>query len=372
MNFKKIEQGDLKLGQALPWPVYDNHGKFLLGEGKVIATEKLLQGIIKAGFYPCEDEDEADDRIILRPPFADIRNIYGKLKDVLPRFSEGRAMEDTGQLLQHYITKIIELADAYPDALIAAVHIFCEKPYSITHSLHTALLCAVFSKEIEHTGINRGALVGAALTANISMLKLQDNLEEQLAKPSPEQLEEVRNHPNESVKLLKQYGIGQRLWLDAVRYHHEYADGSGYPMGIGSELVPIEARVISLADQYAAIISQRKTRKAIEPPTCLRNLFLEKGKHFDEEMCLRFIKMMGIYPPGTFVILRNGSHAVVVKRPAAEGKGMNPIVCGYKNAYEHVYPTPAFYNTSEAHYKIEKLRSREKLPFQFDDVWTLD
>jgi HD-GYP domain-containing protein (c-di-GMP phosphodiesterase class II) len=371
MIYKKIESGDVKLGDPLPWPVYDNHGKLLLSEGKVIKTEKLLQGIISIGFYPSEDEDEDDDRLILRTPFAMIQDIYGKLKELLPRFKAGTATEETRNVLSHFTTQIIQLADKYPDALIAAVHLYCERPYSISHSLHTALLCAVFSKEIESSGVNRGAVIGAALTANIAMLKLQDNLEEQSAPPSEEQRQQIHNHPAEAVQLLKDAGITERLWLDAVRYHHENADGSGYPMGIGPELIPIEAKVIALADQYAATISQRKSRKAIEPPSCLRNLFVDKGKHFEEELCLRFIKMMGIYPPGTFVLLRNGDNAVVVKRPDADSKAMNPLVCSYKNAYEHVYPLPAFFDSGEAMYKIEKLRSREKLPFQYDDVWSL-
>lgn len=371
MIYKKIESGDVRLGEPLPWAVYDNHGKLLLGEGKVIKTEKLLQGIVSIGFYHSDDDDEADDRLIIRTPFAMIHDIHGKLKELLPRFKQGTASEETRKVLSHFTTQIIQLADQYPDALIAAVHLYHERPYSITHSLHTALLCAVFSKEIESTGVNRGALISAALTANIAMLKLQDNLEEQLAQLNEEQRQEIRNHPTEGVNLLKEAGIGERLWLDAVRYHHENMDGTGYPMGIGTELIPIEAKVIALADQYSAIISQRKIRKAMEPPTCLRNLFIEKGKNFEEEMCLRFIKMMGIYPPGTFVTLRNGDNAVVVKRPEAEGRGMSPQVCSYKNTYDHVYPMPAFFDSNEAMYKIEKLRSREKLPFQYDDVWTL-
>lgn len=369
MQYIKIQRGDITVGSKLPWTVYDASGKLLLQEGYSIKTEKLLEGLLAAGHYAAEIE--ASPQLIVRTTFSIIHDIQGKLSDVLNRFSQGIERESSKLVLSHYIAQIVELCEECPDAMIAAVHLFAERPYSITHSIHMAILSALLSREISDRKVNQASMIGAALTCNVAMLKLQDMLEEQLAPLSQEQKKDIHEHPVLSVGILKSYGISDRSWLDAVRYHHEAVDGNGYPMAISSNRIPLEAKILCCADYYSARVSSRSGRKVLEPPEALRTIFIEKGKSIDDELALQFIRMMGIYPPGTFVRLQNGDSAIVVRRPEAASQKMQPIVCSYKDCEGQPYAEPMFYDSSIAHYKIEKILRREKLPFDYDQLWTV-
>lgn len=369
MQYIKIQRGDITVGDKLPWTVYDGSGKLLLQEGYTVKTEKLLEGLLAAGHYAAEVDETSN--LIVRTTFSTIHDIQGKLSDVLNRFSLGTERESSKVVLSHYIAQIVELCDLNPDAMIASVHLFSERPYSITHSIHMAILSALLSQQVTARKINQASMIGAALTCNVAMLKLQDMLEEQLAPLSQEQEKEIHEHPVVSVGMLKSYGISDRTWLDTVRYHHEAVNGTGYPMACSANRIPLEAKILACIDYYSAKVTSRSGRKALEPPEALRTIFIEKGKTIDDELALQFIRMMGIYPPGTFVLLKNGDRAIVVRRPESGSQKMHPIVCSYKDSEGQPYDEPVFYDSSLPQYKIEKICRREKLPFDYDRLWAV-
>ena len=72
----------------------------------------------------------------------------------------------------------------------------------------------------------------------------------------------------------------------AIRHHHEWYDGSGYPDGLAGETIPVEARVIAIADMYDALTSPRPYREALEPQDALLLMRAETGTHLDPE-CFR-------------------------------------------------------------------------------------
>lgn len=72
--------------------------------------------------------------------------------------------------------------------------------------------------------------------------------------------------------------------IQIVNYHHEKWDGSGYPMGLDHENIPISARIMALADVYDALRSERYYKKAFSHKKTIDIIMQEKGKHFDPEL----------------------------------------------------------------------------------------
>jgi HD-GYP domain-containing protein (c-di-GMP phosphodiesterase class II) len=78
--------------------------------------------------------------------------------------------------------------------------------------------------------------------------------------------------------------------LPAVLHHHEHYDGTGYPTGLRGEDIPLEARILTIADAYDAITSMRPYRKQLTPQQALDELKSCAGTQFDPKLVDTFCK----------------------------------------------------------------------------------
>src|SRR5437879_9011769 len=90
----------------------------------------------------------------------------------------------------------------------------------------------------------------------------------------------MRTHPEMGLTLLDRAGQSSREVL-AVLYHHERLDGSGYPYGLKAEGIPVEARIVAVADTYDALTSDRPYRKACTEAEARRVLIEEAKTRLD-------------------------------------------------------------------------------------------
>ena len=107
--------------------------------------------------------------------------------------------------------------------------------------------------------------------------------EEVLTKPGalePHELAEIRAHPTLGARMLA--GVkGVRAGLTCVLHHHERWDGDGYPSGLAGEAIPLEARIVSVADAYDAMTSDRPYRAALSRSEALAEVGRCIGTQFD-------------------------------------------------------------------------------------------
>lgn len=75
-------------------------------------------------------------------------------------------------------------------------------------------------------------------------------------------------------------------------YHHEKWDGSGYPAGLKGEAIPIEARIVALADVFDALTSERPYKKAWSVEDAVALIEQERGKHFDPNVVEVFLQSL--------------------------------------------------------------------------------
>ena len=123
-------------------------------------------------------------------------------------------------------------------------------------------------------------LARAGLMHDIGKLAIPDTV---LGKHSPLDESEwslMRTHPEMGLTLLDRAGQSSRETL-AVLYHHERLDGSGYPYGLKAEAIPIEARIVAVADTCDALTSDRPYRGACSQAEARRVLIEEAGTRLD-------------------------------------------------------------------------------------------
>lgn len=129
------------------------------------------------------------------------------------------------------------------------------------HNLRVAHLCVHIGRQMSMSAAELRVLARAGLMHDIGKLGIPQAV---LGKESPLSESEwtlMRAHPEMGLTLLDRAGQSSREVL-AVLYHHERLDGSGYPYGLRAEGIPIEARIVAVADTYDALTSNRPYRNA--------------------------------------------------------------------------------------------------------------
>jgi HD-GYP domain-containing protein (c-di-GMP phosphodiesterase class II) len=140
--------------------------------------------------------------------------------------------------------------------------------------------------EEEMVHVRRGALLH-----DIGKLAIPDSI---LLKGGPLTREEwdiMRKHSTYAFELLAPIPY-LRPALDIPYYHHERWDGTGYPLGLKGESIPLAARIFSLVDVWDALCSDRPYRKAWPPAKALEYFHEESGRFFDPHVVEVFFKMV--------------------------------------------------------------------------------
>ena len=183
--------------------------------------------------------------------------------------------------------------------------------YSASHALVCAVLCHLIAVELNLVQDERDRLVHAALTMNIGMTALQDELANQMDKPTQVQQDAIRAHPVKSGMMLANLGIVDDLWLDVVTGHHDESADQGELWQVPPAVRL--ARIVRVVDRYAAMISPRKSRVGRSATDSVRSIISDAGDQSDL-IGHSLLRTVGLCPPGTYVRMDNGDIAVVMRR----------------------------------------------------------
>jgi len=102
-----------------------------------------------------------------------------------------------------------------------------------------------------------------------------------------EEMKYIRMHSDIGFDILKKYGYNDDV-LNAILYHHENYDGSGYPQNLKGNQIPLGARILRICDVYAALISDRRYRCCYQKEAAIQ-LMIEEVKNFDMKLFLHFL-----------------------------------------------------------------------------------
>ncbi len=130
----------------------------------------------------------------------------------------------------------------------------------------------------------------SALLHDIGKIGISDRLLGKKDSLSPDEWELMRAHPDLGVAIIKHIDSLHDC-LAAVQYHHEHYDGSGYPSGLKGRNIPLDARILSVADAFDAMTSHRSYRKKRGHAQALEELKLCSGTQFDPEIVEVFVRL---------------------------------------------------------------------------------
>jgi hypothetical protein len=243
------------------------------------------------------------------------------------------------------------LAPHGDDSLFLLVQMLSDpgRCYSIVHAWLCAVLCRLVAPLCALAEDETEALTHAALTMNIAMtgLHLQlSGLQAHRVEPSSAQRELILAHPQQGVELLQQLGVTDPQWLRYVGDHHERADGTGYPAGKCN--VDLPTRLLLLSDVFVGRISPRRYRAGIAAQQAMRSLCLDPSRRPDA-LGAALVRAIGVYVPGSHVLLANGESAVVMRRGRSAHTPLVIALLGPKGA---PLAEPLLRDTAEAAFRV--------------------
>ncbi len=164
-------------------------------------------------------------------------------------------------------------------------------PYMRGHSKRVAQCALAIAEEMGFTKKRQRIIERAAILHDLGKLGIMDNLLNKTDKLNDEEWKSIKKHSQRSVDLLKPLKF---LYAEKkiIRHHHERYDGTGYPAGLKGEEIPIEARILAVADTFDAMNSERPYRKAFQRDAILAELKKVSGSQLDSPVTSVFLKLL--------------------------------------------------------------------------------
>jgi len=185
------------------------------------------------------------------------------------------------------------------------------------HMVDTLMLSTWLGFRLNLSGKEIRSLATAGILHDIGELFINRQILLRNTTLDSSEMGRIKEHPRKSVEWMKRAGINDELSHRIVLRHHERLDGSGYPFNIrGKILAPIDS-IFAFADVFTALVSTRPYRSAITRRLALKLILEQKGKWFSDEIINELASIIGFYPPGSLVQLRNGDYVMIIGPPAS-------------------------------------------------------
>ncbi len=161
--------------------------------------------------------------------------------------------------------------------------------YTRQHSVRVTGIAITLGRELGCSDAELEVLHFAGHLHDIGKIGIRDDILLKPSRLSADEFEKIKTHPAIGADILNQLGLWDRE-RQIIRCHHERFDGTGYPDGLRGEGIPFLARILSVADAYDAMDSDRAYRNRMEMPLILRNIAQGAGTQFDPDVVAAFQK----------------------------------------------------------------------------------
>ncbi len=193
----------------------------------------------------------------------------------------------TGTLYEHGQRRLRDLRETYYGVLQILSHFISNDKFTQNHSYRVSIYATQIAEEMGMSEERIEDVRAAALLHDIGKLDSSREILYKAARLTDAEMTHIRGHVDKGIDMLSPVGGSLQRILPIVLAHHDRFDGSGYHPTKGED-IPIEARIISVADVFDALVSDRPYRKGISPFEARDTITKASGKDFDPRVVKAF------------------------------------------------------------------------------------
>lgn len=190
-----------------------------------------------------------------------------------------------------------------------------QSDYTYQHSINVAFYSMLLAKWLNLNDEQIKNASSAGMLHDIGKSRIPVKILDKPSKLTDEEFKIMRLHPTLGYRILEDGKYDNQEVKDAVLMHHEHMNENGYPEGIPSKKVGILARIVSVADVYDALTSDRCYKKRMHPFAVFDLLLHDANNLFDSAVAEKFVNNMALFFTGTEVLLNNGDEGKIVYVP---------------------------------------------------------
>ncbi|MBN1354295.1 MAG: HD domain-containing protein [Candidatus Omnitrophica bacterium] len=233
-----------------------------------VLEKKKVMGVLGVCDLKNTQKIETEDLFLLE-------NLARQLATAVKNFELTKNLEETYYQTLLTLSRAVEAKDAYSAG-------------------HLERVSEYVGKVADKLNLNRETkrlLTGGAILHDLGKLGIRDEILKKEGKYTPEEYDIMKNHSVIGENILKPLRSMSKL-SELVRYHHENYDGSGYPDGLRGEEIPLTSRILTIADIYDALTTDRPYRSASSQAEAIKMLRSYEGTKLDPKLTEIFISVL--------------------------------------------------------------------------------
>lgn len=229
-----------------------------------------------------------------------------------------QSLRKSGELeigpLEAAVSPMVDSVLRNPAALSCLMRMQKKDHYLYQHSLASSVWAAVLGRQIGLPRTEINLLSFGAMLLDVGKTRIPMDI---LTKPGDLTEKEnalMRRHVQFGIDILNKAGGVDARVVDMVAHHHERYNGTGYPLGVSGNSIPVFGRIAAIVDAYDAMITPRPYAKLQSSYDALRKLRVLADVEFQAEIVNQFTRAIGAFPTGTLIELNTGDIGIVTRQ----------------------------------------------------------
>jgi putative nucleotidyltransferase with HDIG domain len=299
----------LKPDMVLAKSLY-HRDKLILKEG-CDDLDKHANALKNLGFDYVYVEDHISQGIEIPDAISEETRVSCKriLRQTIDDF-ENKTVVDLSDLSET-IHNIIDDILSNEEMQVSLNDISASDEYTFAHSVSTTVYSLLIARQLGYSKIMLEKLAAGALFHDIGKILIDKKILNKVENLEPDEAEYIKQHTTLGYGVLKKCLNLTELSRIVALYHHEAMDGSGYPTGIKAGELNEVVRIVTVADTYDALVSDRCYRQRWNSNQAVNYLIEHAETKYDTKLVSAFIRQIAIYPNGSIIRLSDNCTGIV-------------------------------------------------------------